>query len=102
MLSSWILYILLGRLMLFLWMQFPLPQRLEEIRTINKLHKCLLCAGVWVYTILALCFRLNILAGLGLPYVLVIGEIVTGGAISFVMFIFEIGWKDYFTPEIRI
>lgn len=101
-LLSWLIYILIGRLFIFLWSQFPLPQKLESIQTIHKLHTCPLCSGTWIYSILALCFGFDILQVLGLPHVWIISEGATGAAISFMVFIFGLGWQDYFTPEIRI
>lgn len=88
--------------MIFLWMRFLLPQKLEEQKTIKKLHECALCAGVWIYAVLAFTLRMDILSVLNFQYVPILSEGITGGAISFVMFIWELGWKEYFTPEIHI
>lgn len=102
LLVNWLVFIVVGKLFIFLWQSFPLPKFLEEKKTIKKLHECGLCAGVWIYSICALAFGFDLLGVFGFPHIWVISEGATGGSISFVVFIFSIGWKDYFAPDIVI
>ena len=93
MLSSWIIFLLLGRVIIYAWQQFPLP---TTHRTLEKLHQCDFCGGVWIYSILAFCAGLSLLEVLGFKYVPVVSEIATGIATSFVMSVFVAGWKEKF------
>src|ERR1043166_4586084 len=57
LLVSWLIYIAIGRLLVWTFMQFPFPNFLEKIKPIKKLHECDFCAGVWGYTFLAFFMR---------------------------------------------
>jgi len=83
--------------MVWLWMQFPLPQFLQKRKTIDYLHKCDLCSGTWIYFILAYFMQMDLLSALGFWYVPVICELVTGGVISFLVHIFVLGWREKFS-----
>jgi hypothetical protein len=100
-LSSWVIYLALGKIFIYLWQQFPLPSRLEKIKVINKLHLCSLCSGVWIYSILACAMRMDILVLFGFPFVFLIGWIVTGGVSSFLIHLISMGWNDQFAVEIK-
>lgn len=100
MLSNWIIYVLLGKSLIYLGQKFPLPKFLEKHETIRQWHECDLCMGVWVYGLLSFFLKLDILSVLGFAYVPFVSELVTGGATSFVMHIFSIGWRDKFAPDI--
>jgi hypothetical protein len=95
-LSSWIIFILAGRILIYLWQQFPLPAKLERYKAIEKLHSCDLCSGTWIYGILSACTQLSLLKIFGFSYVPVVSEILTGGVISFLVWIFVAGWKEKF------
>lgn len=95
-LSSWIIFLLIGRILIYLWFQFPLSESIEKHESIAKLHHCDLCAGVWIYGILSFAMGLSLLAVLGFRYVPVLSELVTGGVVSFLVHIFTIGWKEKF------
>lgn len=96
MLSEWIVFIVVGRLLIYLWMQFPLPQILNNMRTVNYLHNCDLCSGVWIYSILAGFLQMDLLEPLEFWYVPLLSEILVGSVISFLVHIFVIGWKSKF------
>jgi hypothetical protein len=99
-LGSWIAYIFIGKLFIYLWGIFPLPQFLEENKIINKLHTCSLCSGVWIYSVLSFFMGMSLLNVLGFTDVLIVSQLITGGAISFVVHIFSVGWRDFFAPDI--
>jgi len=96
MLSDWLVFILLGRLSVWLWMQFPLPQFLEKRKTIKYLHECDLCSGVWAYSILAGLMQMDLLEPFGFWYVPLLSELVVGAIVSFLTHIFIIGWRAKF------
>ncbi len=77
-------------------MQFALPQFLQKRKTIEYLHECDLCSGVWVYAILAFFMQMDLLSALGFWYVPIICEVVTGAVMSFLVHIFVLGWKARF------
>ena len=98
----WLAYLLVGRLFIYLGQKFPLPQFLENNKKIKQWHECPLCFGVWVYAAFAYILHVDILQILGISYIPVVSEFTTGGIVSFIVFIFGIGWKDYFAPDIVI
>ena len=100
--SHWIIYLLIGKVVLFLWQEFPLPQPIEKFRTLKKLHECDLCAGFWVYGILAFFMGMSLLEVFDFKYILVVSEVITGGVISFIVHIFSIGWKEKFNNVVVI
>jgi inner membrane protein involved in colicin E2 resistance len=95
-LSNWLVYIILGRLLIWAWQEFPLPNSLEENKVINKLHNCDFCSGVWIYSLFSYLMQLELLEPLGFNYVHVASELITGIVISFLIHIFIIGWKARF------
>ena len=98
MLDKWIIYMLIGKVILFLWQQFPLPSPLEKYKTIKKLHECDLCAGVWIFGILSYFLGLSLLE----VYTPVVSEVITGSMISFIVHIFSIGWKEKFNNVVVV
>ena len=96
---NWIVFAAIGKLVIFLWMKFPLPFRNEWI---EKLHKCDLCSGIWVFCALALFFGVDIVQdtfGFTVP---IAGALVTGAITSFMVHVFSIGWREKFSPPIVI
>jgi hypothetical protein len=96
-LAELLLLTIFGRILIFLWMEFPLPRWADSIEFIHKLHSCDLCSGVWGYTILFLIFNVDILQMLGLPHIIFIGGLLTGGAISFLVHLVTIGYRTKFS-----
>lgn len=100
--NDWIVYLVMGKLMIYLGMKFPLPDVLERNEKIKQWHSCPLCFGVWVYGFLAYFLHMDLLTILGFWYVPFVSELITGGAISFLVYVFSIGWKDVFAPDIVV
>ena len=98
----WLLYLVVGKVMIYLWQLFPLPTKLENNQTIHKLHSCDLCSGVWIYGLLGYFMGMSLLTLFGLSYIPVVSEVITGGVVSFIVHIFSIGWKDRFSSELVI
>lgn len=92
--TNWLLYAVIGKLLIFLWMKFPLPEKIENIKFINSLHNCGLCSGVWIFTLLAFFVNTDILYSQFGVEVPVIGEIVTGCVTSYLVHIFSAGWNE--------
>ncbi|HEY6019421.1 MAG TPA: hypothetical protein VIY48_05805, partial [Candidatus Paceibacterota bacterium] len=80
--------------------QFPLPQFLDKHKSINYLHGCDLCSGVWIYGILSFCMALDLLRVFGFWYVPVVSEAVTGGVVSFIVHLLRLGWDARFHVEV--
>lgn len=95
---DWLILAGIGRLFIYLWQKFPLPQILENKKTIKQLHECPLCSGVWIYSGLAYFMHMNLFDW----YFPVVTEVLVGGLISFIVHLFVIGWKDYFAPDLII
>jgi hypothetical protein len=77
-------------------MEFPLPQRVDNIKFIHDLKQCDLCSGVWGYTILAWITKVDILQMLGFDYLGFIGGLLTGGVVSFFVHLLVIGFREKF------
>lgn len=100
MLSRWLVLIILGRLIIWAWQEFPLPNSLEENEIIEKLHRCDFCSGVWIFAFLSLVMQLELFEPLGFYYLPAWSELITGIVISFITHIFIIGWKARFEVTI--
>ena len=96
LLSNWLIYMAVGKVMIFLWQELPLP------KFFGKLHTCDLCAGVWIYGFLSFFMGLSLLEVFGFNYVPVVSELVTGGVISFIIHIFFIGIKERFNNVVVV
>jgi hypothetical protein len=94
---NWLGYLLGGKVLIFLWQLFPLPNKLEENKTIHKLHTCDLCSGVYLFTLLAFVFKVDLLSLFGVSYIILVNEFVTGAIISFIVHIFSMGWIAKFS-----
>jgi len=91
---NWLVYAVLGKIIIELWMKFPL-ERLTTIEFIRALHKCDLCSGVWIYFVLAFVFNINILEILIYRnFCIFIDMFITGIFTSFVVNIFSIGFRE--------
>ena len=92
---NWLIYAGIGKLLIFLWMKFPLPQKIEKIKFIKSLHECGLCSGVYIFTLLALSMNMDILySWFGFRHVAIIGEIITGCLTSYLVHIFSLGFME--------
>lgn len=98
---SWLIYAVIGKLLIYLWMKFPLPEKLENKKFFKSLHACGLCSGVWIFTFLAVCMNMDVLySWFGFEHIAIIGEFVTGCLTSFVVHIFSLGWNEQFNVTV--
>lgn len=79
-------------MVIWLGMKFPKP---AWGKFLDNLFSCDLCLGVWVYSILALIFNIDIV-GEHIGYVVVVNHALTGMFTAFVVHIFSIGWNERF------
>lgn len=92
LLVKWILFLLLGRLLIYLWMSFSLPKWMKN-DWMEKLHGCDLCSGVWIFSILSFFLETDLLDMMGFGYIPLVGAIITGCAVSWFTHIFILGWR---------
>jgi hypothetical protein len=95
--AGWLLFAATGRVLVYLWMLFPEPPFVKLPWYIEKLHRCDLCAGTWVYAILAIALQID-LFGMGNW----ITQAATGAITSYLVHVFMIGLKEKFSPPIVI
>lgn len=93
MTSSFIVYVAVGKLLIFFGQKFADGNNITE-GFIGRLLTCGLCWGFWVYTILSL-----LLGEIIFPdffYVPVLSHIITGAATSLLVHLASLGWKEQF------
>lgn len=96
-LAELILFCIIGRIFIYLWMVFPLPRQIDSIKFFHDVKQCDLCSGVYLFTILSWATGIDILQMLGFTDINgFIRVVITGGAISFLVHLISIGWKEKF------
>lgn len=91
LLNDWLLFALLGKLLIYLTQQFPPIQKIK-IEFFQKLFECDLCLGVWIYFALSFVLKSDIF-DLNVP---ILGEFLTGTVTSFLVHLVSIGFKMKF------
>lgn len=102
-----LVYAAIGKLLIFLWQQFPLSAYLgSKWKPLQKLFGCDLCFGVWVYWVLALffptanifiCYVDQWLSSVFLSTLMyVFTALLTGAVTSFIVHLFSLGWNMKF------
>lgn len=90
---EFLLLSLIGKLFIFLGMNFP-PFSESKIDFVRRVWECDLCAGVYVYTAISLIMRVSLFSEIF--YVPLISEAITGGIVSFIIHLITLGWKSKF------
>jgi hypothetical protein len=93
MLGSFVAFLGIGRLFIFILQKFLADNVKHE--TINNLISCDLCLGTWIYTGLAAVLRITILSDV-ISYIPVLSEVMTGCFASFLVHLLVLGWKTKF------
>lgn len=94
---EWLVYAILGKLIITLWMAFHLPKWLTKFDFLVKLHACGLCSGVWIYGAMALIFGVDVLEPwFGFGRVFVVNEIITGMLTSWLVHVFSVGFSELY------
>jgi hypothetical protein len=89
----WVFYLVIGKIIIHIWLQFHLPKFLQKSEWFSKLHECDLCSGVWIYFILSAVMGIGLLEVTGFGNYPLIDSIITGIVTSWVVHIFSLGWK---------
>ncbi len=92
-LAKWIVFLLLGKIIIHIFMQFHLPKFMKKSEWFTKLHDCDLCSGVWVFSILSFFTGVDLLEVTGFGYIPLVSAIITGIVVSWLVHIFSLGWK---------
>lgn len=87
----WLIFAVVGRVLIFVWQIFQLPFKNEWL---EKLHRCDLCSGVWVYGLLAVSFKVDIFSEIFIMNPSLVGELVTAVITSYLVHYFVLGWKS--------
>lgn len=90
---SYLVYLLIGILFIYLGMHFP-PFSESKITFIKRLWNCDLCAGTWIMTFLSFVMG-EILFG-EVFYFPVVSELATGGLSAFLLHLIRLGWQTKF------
>jgi hypothetical protein len=104
---DYFVYALVGKLLIFLWQQFPLSGYLSsKSKLLQKLFGCDLCLGVWIYWFLAIVFEeANMFLYIVDKYIgnpglavffYIFTAFLTGAITSFIVHIFSMGWNAKF------
>lgn len=95
MTGEFLVYVAVGRLLIWVGQTFFAETFKVKSRVLHKLVSCDLCLGVWVYTVLAYFFKITILKDLFF-YTPLLSELYTGVAVSFAMHLIVMGWREKF------
>ena len=107
-LLDYLVFALVGKLLIFLWQQFPLSAYLSsKSKLLQKLFGCDLCLGVWIYWFLALLFEevnpfltsVDKYVGYNIElsvFMYIFTAFLTGAITSFIVHIFSLGWNTKF------
>ena len=83
----------IGKLLLYLAQKFPLTNYIAgKWKVLEQLVNCDLCFGFWVYLVLSVFYRIDILV----PHVAVLSEIILASATTFLVHLISIGWSEKF------
>ena len=85
---SWVVYAVLGRILIFVWQRFP--EKYVPTALLKDVHACDLCSGVYIYT--------------GFAWVLGAGWwcLLWGPVTSAIVWIFVRGLKTLYEPTLII
>jgi len=89
---EFIAYAITGKLLMYMLREFPPTNIIAKKLHLTKLIECNLCFGFWMYLVLLIWFRIDILP----IYYPGLSEITTAAFTSFVMWLLVIGWFDVF------
>lgn len=88
---TWLVFAATGKLLITLWKIFPLPPKIPY--WLDKLHSCGLCAGVWIFFILAAFLEADIIS----PYFgvdsTIVGEFATAAITSYLVHVYSAGYS---------
>lgn len=89
---SFLVYVVIGKILIFLGDKFARGNELKGF--IGRLFTCGLCSGTWTYTIMSLLMGEVLFREIF--YVPLLSEIATGGIVSILVHLIHQGWKSEF------
>ena len=95
---QFIVYVLLGKLLIYLFQKPPYLSK-SKVNFIRELFSCDLCLGFWVYSLLAMILKVRLLEDVYL-YVPLVSEFITGSIVTFATHLLTIGWREKFSVTI--
>lgn len=98
--SSFVLYVLVGKLLIWLLGEkFPyfINSKSEIVR---KLFSCDLCLGIWIYFFIAIGAQVRLFEDLFTYNVPLTGEFIAACITSFLVHLVSIGWREKFSTVI--
>lgn len=90
---SYLLYLLLGQLLIYFGMKFPYF-RDSKFSYVKQLFSCSECLGVFIFTGLSIVMGEHLFGNLF--YFPLVSEVITGTFSSFLMHLLTIGWREKF------
>lgn len=89
--AGYLLFLCIGRLLIFIGAKFV---QINEIKIpfLQKLASCLLCSGVWVYTLFSFLTGYIILEDW--TVVPILSQVITGCFSAYLVYLVESGWKS--------
>jgi len=94
MLLSFFGFAAIGKLLIYLFQQFPLTRNFK-IKFFAKLFDCDLCLGVWIYFVLSVFFHFVVMSDV-FGYIPLVSEVVTAAITTFVVHLISLGWRTKF------
>lgn len=92
---NWIIFAVSGRLLIEVFQRSPLSEYIYKTSpTIEKIGYCGLCSGFFTYLVINIFFKINVINFIGFP---LFSSIITSSITSFIVWMFETGWKARFT-----
>jgi hypothetical protein len=97
MIFDFVIFALVGRIILFLLQKFPkskfpfIGKLFREGKLLDELFSCDLCLGFWIYFGLAFVFEIDF--GISVP---ILSEFIIGAVTTFVVHVFSVGWNAKF------
>lgn len=92
MTAEYLLFLVVGRLLIFIGKKF-VEQNNIKIQFINRLFRCNLCLGVWVYTLMSWLTGYYVFHD-WTSYIPVFAELAAGCFSSYLVYLVENGWKS--------
>jgi len=94
MTAEFLVFLGIGKLIIYIGQLFVHNNTKNEF--INKLFACDFCLGVWVYTILALLFKITILSDV-IPYIPIVTPLIVGCFASYLIHLVSIGVREKYS-----
>lgn len=103
---GYFIFAIVGKVCIFLLQKFPFSKLwvvgswFRERGFLHDLYACDLCLGVWVFSVLAGLFRINLLESFF--YLPVVSEAITGGITSILVHFIRVGYEaEYAIIEVK-